>query len=322
MLEIYNLFSVVNAFGDECTRMLDTQYRMHETIMRFSAKTLYGDKLKAHESVRAHLLTDVPSVIAKMEDADEEDDDDVLASPLVFFDTASCDLFESQDEETSSRSNSGEAELVCAHVEKLLKRGVAQTDIAVISPYNAQVGLIRSLIGERFPNVEIGSVDGFQGREKEAVVMSLVRSNTKGQIGFLADFRRINVAITRARRHCCLFGDSLTIGSGDPFLSALLEYLESDADYRSVFDSSRFSSRRMKSSAPLVAEPTVVLRSKEELSGWVEEFVKSSSRVVEMSSKLYPAERRLLHELCEEVTGTMIYHQSYGDGEKRVLKLV
>jgi DNA polymerase alpha-associated DNA helicase A len=104
----------VERFGDLTTRMLDTQYRMHELIMQFSSKTLYGGKLKAHESVASHLLCQVPSVVAKRhksgetetsqaEDENDDEDDDILKSALVFFDTARCGLDESEDEESSSR---------------------------------------------------------------------------------------------------------------------------------------------------------------------------------------------------------------------------
>ncbi|KAJ9077418.1 DNA-binding protein SMUBP-2 [Entomophthora muscae] len=80
--------------------------------------------------------------------------------------------------------------------------------IAVISPYNAQVSLLKDKLSDRFCGIEIGSVDGFQGQEREAVLVSLVRSNPEGSVGFLSDHRRLNVALTRARRHLCLIGDS------------------------------------------------------------------------------------------------------------------
>jgi len=96
------------------------------------------------------------------------------------------------------------------HVRTLLESGVTADDIAVITPYAAQVRLLRSRLAQT-PGLEIDSVDGFQGREKEAVVISLVRSNCEGQIGFLADVRRMNVALTRARRRLVVIGDSATI---------------------------------------------------------------------------------------------------------------
>ena len=105
--------------------------------------------------------------------------------------------------------NPGEAELVAAEVRKLL-RLVPARDIAVISPYDAQVQKLRQLLHD-VNDLEIDTVDGFQGREKEAVVVSLVRSNPQGELGFVADIRRINVALTRARKKLIVVGDSATI---------------------------------------------------------------------------------------------------------------
>ena len=100
-----------------------------------------------------------------------------------------------------SRLNRQEADLVRRKVQELLDCGVQPADIAVIAPYAAQVRLLRELLA--VPGLEIDSVDGFQGREKEAVVLSLVRSNSKGEIGFLSDVRRMNVALTRTAQAAC-----------------------------------------------------------------------------------------------------------------------
>lgn len=96
-----------------------------------------------------------------------------------------------------------------------------------------QVKLLRELRTEALAAVEISSVDGFQGREKEAIVISMVRSNAQGQVGFLADSRRMNVAVTRARRQCTLVCDSDTV-SKDPFLGRLVAYFEAHGVYRSA----------------------------------------------------------------------------------------
>ena len=106
-------------------------------------------------------------------------------------------------------------------------------DIAVIAPYAAQVRLLREQLD--VAALEIDSVDGFQGREKEAVVISLVRSNAKGEIGFLADVRRMNVALTRARRKLLVIGDSATLSS-DPFYPRMIEYFEGLGAYHTVWD--------------------------------------------------------------------------------------
>jgi hypothetical protein len=120
-------------------------------------------------------------------------------------------------------------------VKSLTHAGVHSKDIAVLAPYAAQVSLLRDALLAEYLGVEVCTVDGVQGREKEAIIISLTRSNTSHTVGFLADRRRLNVAITRAKRHVCLIGDSETISS-DPFLAALCDYCMNcpDVDYRSA----------------------------------------------------------------------------------------
>jgi superfamily I DNA and/or RNA helicase len=113
-----------------------------------------------------------------------------------------------------------------------LAAGVPAAAIGVITPYSAQVRLLRGLLPDE---VEVGSVDGFQGREKEAVVISLVRSNLGGNVGFLAETRRMNVALTRARRKLIVIGDSATI-TADPFYERLLAYFDTINAYHSVWE--------------------------------------------------------------------------------------
>ncbi|XP_006820047.1 DNA-binding protein SMUBP-2-like, partial [Saccoglossus kowalevskii] len=127
-----------------------------------------------------------------------------------------------------------EADLVQVHVDSLIDAGIQASDIAVIAPYNLQVDLLRLRLSNKYPNLEIKSVDGFQGREKEAVVISLVRSNDKGEVGFLAEDRRINVAITRARRHLAVICDSETV-SHHEFLKSLVDYMMENGDVRTAY---------------------------------------------------------------------------------------
>ncbi|KAJ2757107.1 hypothetical protein H4S06_003208 [Coemansia sp. BCRC 34490] len=236
------MFERVRAmFGDAVCCMLTTQYRMHCDIMKVSSDLLYDGRLVADPAVAAHVLSDLDHV----ESSDSTD------SALVLIDTAGSGMGEATEEEAQqqdgggggsarrmalldadSKLNRGEADLAAKHVDDLVASGVEPHDIAVISPYNAQVRLLRSLIRDRHPAVEIGSVDGFQGREKEAVVLSLVRSNSDQEIGFLADYRRINVAVTRARRHLCVVADSETVAARNPFLKSLFRHLEDAADLR------------------------------------------------------------------------------------------
>ena len=129
-------------------------------------------------------------------------------SPLVVLDTAGRGWEEETPEGSDSKLNPGEAELCAAEAEALLAAGVAPGELALISPYDAQVQRLRHLLAAHLDDgLEIDTVDGFQGREKDAVIVSLVRSNDFGELGFLAEVRRMNVAITRARKKLIVVGD-------------------------------------------------------------------------------------------------------------------
>ena len=188
-LEMTLFDRLLKLHGPKIKRMLTTQYRMHEKIMAFPSEELYESKLMAADSVKLRLLKDLQGV---------EDTEDT-GEPLIFFDTQGGDFSEkAEDEEATrklsslgeSKSNDGEAALVKIHVGNLVSAGVKPDDIAVVTPYNAQLAILSQLLKETYPGIELGSVDGFQGREKEAVVVSLVRSG--GEIGFLAEKRRLN----------------------------------------------------------------------------------------------------------------------------------
>jgi superfamily I DNA and/or RNA helicase len=152
-------------------------------------------------------------------------------SPVRYVDTAGAGYDE--EEVNDSRRNPQEAELVAKQVRALLDAGLSPEQIAVIAPYSAQVKLLRDALA--LPGLEIDSVDGFQGREKEAVVFSMVRSNPEGEVGFLADVRRTNVALTRARRGLVVVGDSATLAN-HPFFQRLLTYFEGIGAYGSVWE--------------------------------------------------------------------------------------
>ncbi|KAL0091005.1 AAA domain-containing protein [Phycomyces blakesleeanus] len=113
--------------------------------------------------------------------------------------------------EEQSKANEREVELAAIHVQSLLEDGLQQEQIGIITPYSAQVTRLIREIREKWPLIEIGTVDGFQGREKEAILLSLVRSNDDCEVGFLAEKRRLNVAMTRAKRHLCVICDSETL---------------------------------------------------------------------------------------------------------------
>ncbi|NWI86897.1 SMBP2 protein, partial [Pitta sordida] len=212
-------------YGERAVRMLTVQYRMHRDIMEWASAELYGGRLSAHPSVAQHLLRDLPGVSSTEE----------TTIALLLIDTAGCGLFELEEEDEQSKGNPGEVQLAGLHIQALVDAGVKAKDIAVVAPYNLQVDMLREHLCHSHPELEIKSVDGFQGREKEAVVLSFVRSNRKGEVGFLVEERRINVAVTRARRHVAIVCDSHTVGS-QPFLRRLLEYFSSRGHVRSAFE--------------------------------------------------------------------------------------
>jgi superfamily I DNA and/or RNA helicase len=201
--------------GDGAKVTLAEQHRMNERIMRFPSDALYGGLLRAHPAVAAHALDD---------------------APLEVIDTSGRGFEEATPEGSDSKVNEGEAELVAAEVERILALGVAPGGVAVISAYGAQVQRLRQLLAPRLDEgLEVDTVDGFQGREKEAVVVSLVRANEAGEVGFLADVRRMNVALTRARRKLVVVGDGATVAR-HPFYAAFLEHAQATGAWRSAWE--------------------------------------------------------------------------------------
>ncbi|PLV57135.1 IGHMBP2 family helicase [Thermotoga sp. SG1] len=210
----------------EKSALLDIQYRMNELLMEFPSNEFYDGKLKAAETVRNITLFDLGVEIPNFGRFW-----DIVLSPknvLVFIDTKDKpDRFERQRKDSPSKENPLEAQIVKETVERLLSMGVKEEWIGVITPYDDQVDLIKSLIGE---NVEVHSVDGFQGREKEVIIISFVRSNRNGEIGFLEDLRRLNVSLTRAKRKLIAIGDSSTL-SVHPTYRRLVEFAKQKGTY-------------------------------------------------------------------------------------------
>ncbi len=231
----YTLFErFCDVLGEESKIRLGVQYRMNKKIMDFPSREFYEDALEPHTSNEHHLLAGMPGVERSPE----------TEMPVVFLDTAGLGYEDEEEPGSLSRFNREEAGLVCKEYERLLQAGVPPSEIALISPYSAQVKLISSKIqgpeseedrGSKFSQTEIDSIDSFQGREKEAVVVSLVRSNLNGKLGFLTDIRRMNVAMTRARRKLVVIGDSATLSSL-PFYKDFLDYVESIGGYRSAWE--------------------------------------------------------------------------------------
>jgi DNA polymerase III delta prime subunit len=198
--------------------MLEQQHRMHAEIMAFPSTTKYGGRLRAAPAVADHRLEQL-GVAA----------DPLRPRPLWLLDTAGKDWTEERSDEPDgdpSTSNPGNAERVAAEARRLISRGLPASDLAVITTYAAQARRLRELlVAERAAGLEIGTVDGFQGREKEAVIVDTVRSNERGELGFLADTRRMNVALTRARRFLLVVADSATLGE-HPYYAALLGHVD------------------------------------------------------------------------------------------------
>jgi ATP-dependent RNA/DNA helicase IGHMBP2 len=222
------LFEKGIARHPEMSSMLQVQYRMHEDIMAFSSRYFYNNDLVAHDSVKRHLLR--PN-----------------QSPVDFIDTAGCGFTEMQDSETLSRYNEEEAHLLIRQVERLVEEiGIDHwleeaLTLGIITPYRAQVDHLNKL-AESSPAltplkkmISINTVDAFQGQERDIIAISFVRSNNDGEVGFLGDIRRTNVAMTRARKKLIMVGDSATLGS-HPFYLELIEFVQAKEFYKSAFE--------------------------------------------------------------------------------------
>ncbi|GAB3755189.1 AAA domain-containing protein [Spirosoma pomorum] len=206
--------------------LLEEQYRMHEHIMGYSSQIFYQNQLRAHASVATHTL--FPG-----------------DSSLVFIDTAGCGFEEKLD--GTSSTNPEEAALLIRHLTQLTE-GLSQhyspesyPSIAVISPYKQQL----SVLNEQLANtsvlqpyrswITVNTIDSFQGQERDIVYISMTRSNAQAEIGFLADVRRMNVAMTRARKKLIIIGDSATL-AGLPFYADFITYAESLNGYQSAWE--------------------------------------------------------------------------------------
>ena len=187
------------------TYLLNIQYRMRASIAGFSSNYFYESKL----NTASHLSNQ--------------------ATHITFFDTAGTGYAEERGPNGVSLLNNGEIEMAIKIIE------TAQLNLALtafISPYAGQVMLAKEMLPD---NVRISTIDSFQGQEQENILISLVRSNEDNHIGFLSDYRRMNVAITRAKEQLFIIGDSATLGN-DKFYKSLLEYIETNGSYRSVWE--------------------------------------------------------------------------------------
>lgn len=222
----HTLFEKCVILYPESVILLEEQYRMHESIMAYPSQIFYTNKLKAHQTVATQTLI--------------END-----SPIEFIDTAGCGFNEKQD--GTSLNNIEEAAFLVTHlINYITKLSESFTEenfptIAVISPYKTQVHHLRDLIFQTeelkayTKQISVNTIDSFQGQERDVVYISLTRSNTHHNIGFLADTRRMNVALTRAKKKLVVIGDSATIAQSD-FYDGFIKYAEDLAMYKSAWE--------------------------------------------------------------------------------------
>jgi superfamily I DNA and/or RNA helicase len=213
------------ALHPESVVLLQEQYRMHQTIMGFSSKEFYENKLIANAAVADHLL--FPG-----------------DQPLLFVDTAGCGFEEKL--EGTSLSNPEEANFLLKHLDtfvaqlKTLPENNLPT-IAVISPYRHQAELLKEQLltfphlAEAGNTIAVNTIDSFQGQERDVVYISMTRSNADSKIGFLSDIRRMNVAMTRARKKLVVVGDSATL-SQFPFYADFIAYAQEQNAYQSAWE--------------------------------------------------------------------------------------
>jgi superfamily I DNA and/or RNA helicase len=213
--------------------LLTRQYRMHTAIMSFSNAYFYKNELEADVSVKDALL-DVTS------------ESDLLNKPVELVDTAGCSFDELQNPETLSLSNNGEADLLFKHLSLLLEqyeysKQEQKISIGIISPYKEQIERLKEKLiehnfeGKPISEISVKTIDGFQGEERDVIYISLVRSNSNSEIGFLRDIRRMNVALTRAKKKLVVIMDTSTVGN-HPFYKAFTEYCEKNGFYKSAWE--------------------------------------------------------------------------------------
>lgn len=193
------------------TTLLDTQYRMNDLIMQFSNQWFYENKLQSGK-----------------ENADQVLPNDHFKA-IEFIDTAGCSFDEITDD-GGGISNPGEMRILTRRLAELQSN---QFNIGIISPYRKQVLLLQEQ--QETESCYVQTIDSFQGQERDIILISLVRSNADQQLGFLKDYRRMNVAMTRARYKLVIIGDSATLGS-DPFYEKLLSYIETHGSYRTAWE--------------------------------------------------------------------------------------
>jgi superfamily I DNA and/or RNA helicase len=204
-------------------RTLNIQYRSNAKIMKFSSDYFYNSRLISDKSV----IDQVALSLVNSSKLNMANVKYIFSSPLILIDTSKSRSYEGMDNTLKSKYNEGEATIVENFILYLLGIGVQEEHIGVIAPYKAQVSLIMDKLADK-REIEIETVDSFQGREKEIIIISTTRSNSSGDLGFLTDERRMNVALTRAKKMLVLIGDMWTLSSY-PFLYEMYQYFVKNA---------------------------------------------------------------------------------------------
>ncbi|MBM7624039.1 IGHMBP2 family helicase [Sporohalobacter salinus] len=217
---------LVDMYGEEIRQMLTVQYRMNNLIMNFSNREFYDGLLESAEGVGEHTLADLD--LSTPDGTRPAEKALVFDKPVIFFDTKGMTAPERSKSDSTSIENPIEADLVIEIIEEAKQLDLAEENIAVITPYKDQVELINNKLD--LEGIEVNTVDGFQGREKELVILSFVRSNEYGNIGFLRDLRRLNVSLTRAKRKLIMVGDTSTITSNEVY-QRLINYVKEKGYY-------------------------------------------------------------------------------------------
>lgn len=224
-LEVTLLEKLVRRYS-EAVILLEEQYRMHEQIMSYSSNTFYEGRLRAHATVAGHTLFEG-------------------AGPLNFIDTAGCGY----DERIEGKgiTNPEEAAFLVRHVVQLVNQLAEHypaadfPTLAIISPYRNQVRLLQDLVAQSTAlkpyaaKITVNTIDSFQGQERDIVYIGMTRSNADSRVGFLSEIRRMNVAMTRARKRLVVIGDSATL-SRLPFYAGFISYAEGHGAYQSAWE--------------------------------------------------------------------------------------
>ena len=204
----------------EHSYLLDTQYRMNSKILQFSNEQFYGGKLKSADFVKDRSL---------------RHDDEIV----TMIDTSGCGFDETTGKNGRSRANLDEYHIIREHILSIPHLLTPAVAIGIISPYALQVTTIRQEISEdeilKNLDIQVNSIDGFQGQEKDVIYLSLVRSNDRNEIGFLKDYRRLNVALTRAKYKLIVVGDMATLATDKLYMS-LSTFIENNGTYKSAWE--------------------------------------------------------------------------------------